>query len=117
VLTNAPELTFNGLVQKEFRIGSNSLHLQADLVYRDEFNASLDEAPMSWVDSATFINARASYSFGDEQQFEIAIWGDNLTEEVSCSAIDTLGTLSYVMECSNPVPAMAFYGVTVSAAF
>jgi iron complex outermembrane receptor protein len=117
VLTNAPELTFNGLVQKEFRIGSNSLHVQVDLSYRDEFNASLDEAPMSWVDSATFINARASYSFGNEQQFDIAIWGDNLTEEVSCSAIDTLGILSYVMECSNPVPEMAFYGVTFSAGF
>jgi iron complex outermembrane receptor protein len=117
VLTNAPELTFNGLVQKEIPIGANSLHLQIDVAYRDEFNASLDEAPFSWVDSVTFVNARAAYVFGNEQQFEFAVWADNLTEEVSCSAIDTLATLSYVMECSKPIPEMVFYGVTFQAGF
>jgi len=117
VLTNAPELTFNGLVQKEIPIGGNSLILQADVAYRDEFNASLDEAAMSWVDSATFVNARASYNFGGQQQYEIALWADNITEETTCSAIDTLGTLSYVMECSNPHPEMVFYGVTFGASF
>jgi iron complex outermembrane receptor protein len=117
VLTNAPELSFNALVQKEFQIGGNSLMLQADVAYRDKFNASLNEAPMSWVDSVTFLNARASYNFGSEQQYEIAVWADNITEEVSCSAIDTLGTLSYVMECSNPVPEIAFYGITFAAGF
>jgi iron complex outermembrane receptor protein len=117
VLTNAPELTFNALVQKKIPIGPNSLNLQVDLAYRDEFNASLDEAPFSWVDSVTFVNARASYDLGNEQQYSVAVWADNLTEEVSCSAIDTLGILSYVMECSKPIPEMVFYGITFEARF
>ncbi len=117
VLQDSPKWTFNGLVQKEFEMGDNSLALQANFSYRDEYNSSLDETDFSWVDSSFFINARASYSFGSDQQYELSVWGENLTEERTCSEINTLGTLNYVMECSNPNPGMAFYGLTMTASF
>ena len=117
VLQNSPEWTFNGLVQKEIPIGNNTLTLQTNFSYTDEFNSSLDEASFSWVDSTFFINVRASYLFGSERQYEISVWADNITSEKTCSSIDTLGILSYQMECANPNPGMALYGASVGISF
>jgi iron complex outermembrane receptor protein len=117
VMQNTPEWTLNGLVQKDFDIGSNLLSLLANFAYKDEYNSSLDETAFSWVDSTFFLNLRASYVFGNERQFSISAWADNVTEEHTCSEINTLGTLNYVMECSNPNPGFMLYGLTFQADF
>jgi hypothetical protein len=104
-------------VQKEIEIGANSLDLLANFTYRDEFNSSLDETDFSWVDSSFFVNVRASYFFGTDQQYEFSVWAENLTEEKICSAIVMSGILNYAMECRNPNPGIVFYGVTVAANF
>jgi iron complex outermembrane receptor protein len=117
VMQNTPDWTLNGLVRKDFQIGDNALSLMANFAYRDEYNSSLDEAPFSWVDSTFFVNARGSYAFGSDQQYEISAWAENLTEERTCSEINTLATLNYVMECSNPNYGSVLYGLTFLANF
>jgi iron complex outermembrane receptor protein len=117
VMQNTPEWTLNGLVRKDFQLGNNGLSVMANFQYRDEYNSSLDEAPFSWVDSTFFLNARASYLFGGDQQFELSVWAENLTEERTCSEINTLATLNYVMECSNPNYGSVLYGLTFQANF
>lgn len=117
VMQNTPEWTLNGLVRKDLDLGDNLLSLLANFSYRDEYNSSLDETPFSWVDSTFFLNARASYLFGDDRQYELAFWADNITEERTCSEINTLGTLNYVMECSNPNYGSVLYGLTFAANF
>jgi iron complex outermembrane receptor protein len=117
VMQNTPEWTLNGLVRKDFPIGDNNLSLLANFAYTDEYNSSLDETPFSWVDSTFFVNARASYAFGSDQQFEVSAWADNITEERTCSEINTLATLNYVMECSNPNYGSVLYGLTFQADF
>lgn len=117
VMQNTPEWTLNGMVRKDFDLGPNNLSILANFAYKDEYNSSLDETQFSWVDSTFFLNARASYAFGNDQQYEISAWADNITEERTCSEINTLGTLNYVMECSNPNPGFVLYGLTFSAQF
>lgn len=117
VMQNTPKWTLTGLVQKEFRVGDNELSVLASFAYRDEYNSSLDESSFSWVDSTFFVNARGSYVFGDDNQYEFSVWADNITEEKTCSEINTLATLNYVMECSNPNPGFILYGLTFAASF
>ncbi len=117
VMQNTPEWTLNGLVRKDFQIGDNNLSVLANFAYKDEYNSSLDEASFSWVDSTFFLNARASYLFGNDQQYELSVWADNITEERTCTEINTLGTLNYVMECANPNPGFVLYGLTFTANF
>ena len=105
------------MVRKDFDLGPNNLSILANFAYKDEYNSSLDETQFSWVDSTFFLNARASYAFGNDQQYEISAWADNITEERTCSEINTLGTLNYVMECSNPNPGFVLYGLTFTANF
>lgn len=117
VMQNTPKWTLNGLVRKDFPVGDNNLSLLANFAYTDEYNSSLDETAFSWVDSTFFVNARGSYAFGNDQQFEISAWADNITEVRTCSEINTLGTLNYVMECSNPNYGSVLYGLTFQADF
>ena len=35
----------------------------------------------------TFLNARIAYAFGDNNEYDLSIWGNNLTEEFACSSV------------------------------
>ncbi len=110
-LSNAPELSINGLIVKDTPIGDNNLRLQTNFQWQDEYNSSLEDDLVSQIDSIFIINARGSYAFGDEQQYEFSLWADNLTEEETCFTISELGTLNYTYECQVN-DGMVFYGAT-----
>ena len=67
-LNQTPEVTFNGLIVKDFQIGDGNLSVQTDFQYTDEHNSTLNGDPEGRIESAFFINARAAYTFGNEQQ-------------------------------------------------
>ncbi len=111
VLAHSPEWTASGLVRKEFMIGNSILGIQSNVSYTDKVNSSNFESPYQWHDSTLYVNARINYVFGDAQQFELALWGENLTEQKACAMIAEDGTLTNGASCLM-TPGMAFYGVS-----
>ena len=115
-LTNAPDLTFNGLVRKEIQVGAGTLALQANWNYKDDVTYDLANAPYLSQESWWNLNARGSYAFGPDEQFEIAVWGKNLTGEEYCTGLVSLQGLSESLLCygnySDPT-----YGVTAGIRF
>ena len=108
-LNHTPDISFNGLVIKEIPVNNGVLALQTDFQYSDEFNHSLDSNPQTVTEETFFINARASYRFGNEQQFELSVWGENLSSEKTCYDISNNTTLTVANTCMQN-PGMAFYG-------
>ena len=116
-LDNSPELSASGVVVKEFELNSGLFSLQVDFSYTDDAVDGLTNNPIQQHESTLFWNARASYAFGNERQYEAAIWGENLGEEKQCKGGARLnGTLSNNVGC-NINPGIAFYGVSFQVDF
>ena len=115
-LTNAPDLTFNGMVRKEIQVGTGTLSLQANWNYKDDVTYDLANAPYLSQDGWWNLDARGAYAFGPNQEFEIAVWGKNLTGEGYCGGLVSLQGLSESLLCygnySDPT-----YGVTAGYRF
>lgn len=115
-LPQTPELTFNGLLRQEFMLKSGTLALQTNFRYTDDVIHTLNGDDRLRVDSHVMVNARISYAFGRAEQFEVALWGNNLLEERYCMGTADLRGLSEGLECA-PNDGFAAYGLTFSAAF
>ncbi|MCZ6503446.1 MAG: TonB-dependent receptor [Gammaproteobacteria bacterium] len=125
-LTNSPEWTFNALIVKDFIFDLGTLSLQSDFRWVDEQNNGLSFAddPFQRKDTQFYINARAAFLFGGEEQYEVALWGDNLTEEKFCTQIEPLDSffeigpdpLTSTASC-NPSTGQRTYGITAKIIF
>ncbi len=115
-LTAAPEVSLSGLIVKTIPIGENSLSLQTDFRWNGEQNKSVSGRDAYQLESTFLINARASYVFGAEMQYEVALWAENLTEEKTCLDIGANGMLNYAIQCF-PNAGMAFYGLNARIHF
>ena len=84
-LTNTPDITFNGLVRKEFAMPGGTLALQTSWRYKDEVYYGLANVPnLSQPDGIWNLDARASFRFGPGERYEVAAWGKNLNGEKFC---------------------------------
>lgn len=115
-LSHLPELTFSGLIQKEIELKGGLVRLQTNFNYEDEWNNSLDDSPLVNHESTFFVNARAAYIFGSDEQYEVAVFVDNITEEQACRDLGDNGSLTNSLTCS-PNPGMAFYGISGQIGF
>ncbi|MGJ8691288.1 MAG: TonB-dependent receptor [Thalassotalea sp.] len=90
-LTNAPEWVYNASVEKSVNFANSELDLMLQLVYTDEhIHVLAGENSEVWQENfsekaVTVLNANASYFFGGDRQFQVSIWGKNLTDEQYCS--------------------------------
>lgn len=116
-INGAPELSYSGLIAKEIELDSGVLTLQTNFSWTDEYQEGLKEEVFTRLESVLFVDARVAYQFGDEEQYEVALWGKNLTEEKTClGGTEDNATLSNGVNC-RPNPGMAFYGISLSAEF
>lgn len=116
-ITDAPETTLNGLIRKDFDLNNGStLSLQTDFRYRGEESNTLNEDPAGYNDPVSFFNARAMLIFGENDQYDLSVWGENITDEKSCLRIADIGSLTYANMCT-PNDGMAFYGATLQVNF
>lgn len=124
-LTNAPEFSATASIRKEFELPSGRLVLRADAAYageqRDTFRFALDR--FSTKGSTLFLNLRGTWHFGPDERFDIALWGENLTEERTCFDIGlvdnpsmTMGQLSTTGACS-PSEGQRRFGISGGARF
>ena len=65
-----------------------------------------------------YLNARASYAFGDAQQYSVSLWGNNLTEEFACArTVNGPGAAPLNFSCEASSYGKALYGLTFEASF
>ena len=119
-VTNTPDMTANVLASYTIPIGNNALALSANYRYQSSMYYTFVQDNARDESSAySFLNARASFLFGQEQQYEIALWGNNLTEEFACSSViwgpgaAPAGNFS----CEVSAYGEALYGMTFEANF
>ncbi len=94
VIPNNPDFTFTGLIRKDITVGSGNLALQSNVRYRDDVTYDLANAANLSQEGYWNVNARATYTFGANEQFEVNVWGENLTGEEYCNGFTSLAGLS-----------------------
>jgi iron complex outermembrane recepter protein len=115
-LPSAPDLTFTGMVRKEFQIGDGTAALQTNWRYQDFVtydlanNRNLSQ-PSYWV-----LNARGSYTFGSKGQYDVSVWGKNLTGENYCTARTDLNGLVDSTLCIGNI-GEPIYGISAAYSF
>lgn len=93
-IPNTPELTFTGLIRKEFELDAGILALQTNFRYRDDVTYDLGNAKNLSQEGFWNVNARGIYTFGADGQYEVNVWGENLTGEKYCIGMTSLAGLS-----------------------
>ncbi|MEM7282090.1 MAG: TonB-dependent receptor [Pseudomonadota bacterium] len=130
-LRNTPPLSITGSIRKDVEVGNGNLEWFAKFRYQDEMvdNLSTFEAPINGVlltqdalhthDSQFIVDARVTYVFGSEQQYSVALWGDNLTGEEYCHDIGLLDSIDNTTDTAltttgncSPADGEALFGIT-----
>jgi iron complex outermembrane receptor protein len=112
-LPSSPDLTFNGRVRREFHVGPGKLALQTNFRYQDDITYDLANARNRSQESYWILNARATYTFGRNDRYQIAFWGENLTDTEFCTGA---GSIDDAIGCL-PSDGFVGYGVTASIRF
>ena len=113
----SPEVTANGAIEKRFAVGANSLSFRADARYQSASKVKFSpQRPIDEYDSRFEVNARATYAYGDADQHEISLFGNNLTEEKYCVEIQDLRGVSGSFYCV-PNDGVAQYGLQAKFRF
>lgn len=93
-LGNSPDLSFNLLASQEFRLENGSLlTLMANVSHTGDqvkvtaTGGNSRVVDQLSVDAYTLLDASLSYRFGEEQQYNLSIYGSNLTDEHFCGAV------------------------------
>ena len=93
-LGNSPDVSFNLLGSQEFYLNNGSLlTLTANVSHTgDQVKVTATSGNSRVVDQLsadayTLLNANVSYRFGGEQQYNLSIYGSNLTDEHFCGAV------------------------------
>jgi iron complex outermembrane receptor protein len=102
-LAQSPEWSFNGLVQKDFPLAFGNLQVQTSFRYVDERISTTPDLGVSKLDSEFWLNARSTLTFGADEEYELAVFVDNITEVESCGEMSSL---------ANPLTAAGAPGPT-----
>ena len=117
-LTNAPELTANLSVTKDFEFDNgNLLTVNFTGRYADEREFNLVDTPESRPFTTdpeyTLLDAWIEYRFGADNRFKFGAWGKNLTDELYFNHIQEFGIGNAIAFASNPRQ----YGISVGVDF
>jgi iron complex outermembrane receptor protein len=96
----SPKMTLNAALERSFDIGANRLSLHADYRYQSSSKVKYSpQVPIDEYTSRSEVNARASYAFGSAKQYELSLYGNNLTAEKYCLEIQDLRGVSGSFYC------------------
>ena len=80
-LANAPEWNANGLARYDWQLnGGGGLHVQADFTYTDDYFFDAFNNDYTSQEAYTLWGARAGW-VASSGNWEVALWGQNLTDE------------------------------------
>lgn len=86
-LQYTPEISANLLVHYSTRVGAGTLSFQPSMRYLGEQYLRLDNTASSLQGALTFVDFRVGYRFGEDEQHEFSVRGENLTEEKSVNTV------------------------------
>ncbi len=96
----APDLTATAGIDKSFDTGTSTLTLHADYHYQSTSKVKYSpQVPIDEYTDRNEINARVAWSFGANRQYEVALFGNNLTGEKYCVEIQDLRGVSGSFYC------------------
>jgi iron complex outermembrane receptor protein len=115
-LPGVPELTFNALAAHTWTLGSGRLTAQVEAAYVDERSFSLDGNAALIEPEYWLVDASARYGFGEQERFELKLWGRNLGGSSYCVRRALLGGLGSgdAITC-QPNEGIRLYGLTLFA--
>lgn len=120
-VTNTPDMTANLLASYSLPLGNNDLTFSANYRYQSSMYYTFVQEAAARDESSdySFLNARVQFSFGEEQRFSVAAWGNNLTEEFACSSViwGPGAAPGQNYSCEVSAYGEALYGVTLEANF
>lgn len=119
-VTNTPDMTANLLASYSIPMGNNSLDLSLNYRYQSSmYYTFVQDNARDESGNYSFINARAAFSFGENQEYNLALWGNNLNEEFACSSViwgpGAAPGSNY--SCEVSAYGEALYGLTFEANF
>ena len=119
-VTNVPDVTANLLGTYTIPVGNSDLGLSLNYRYQSSmYYTFLQNSARDESSDYGFLNARAALVFGQNQQYNVAVWGNNLTEEFACSSViwgpGAAPTSNF--SCEVAAYGEALYGVTFEASF
>lgn len=113
----AADTSANLMLVKDFEFGRNLVSAQVDYLYRSAPKAyATTRALVDELEETSQLNARVTWTFGNEQQYQIAFFGDNLTEDKRCSykwELTAVGGAAYCIATEG----QAFYGISGRLSF
>ena len=80
-MTNSPDLTLNGLARYEWPMLQGNMALQMDFNWVDDRNLNAVPHPSLRAEDYLLINARLTYTWGQNDNWYMALWVENLTDE------------------------------------
>ncbi len=96
----SPKFTGNFGLSRTLFLGVNELTLHADVRHQSTSKVKYSpQVPIDEYDSRTEVNARVTYAFGGNHQYELALFGNNLTNEKYCLEIQDLRGVSGSFYC------------------
>ena len=112
-LGNSPKLSFNALASQEYELNSGGLltvtanvaHTGDQVKVTATTGNNLVVDQMS-VDAYTLLGANVSYRFGQEQQYNLSLFGRNLTDEKFCGAVLLNDGNAVLDNVTNPATAV-----------
>ena len=97
----SPKFTGNTGVERSFAVGgTNELTVRADFRYQSTSKVKFSpQVPIDEYESRSELSARAGYQFGTAGQYELALFGNNLTGEKYCVELQDLRGVSGSFYC------------------
>ncbi|WP_016957633.1 TonB-dependent receptor [Catenovulum agarivorans] len=95
-LTNSPEWRINASIQQTFFIGDAELDLTLFYNYIDEHIHQLaGTSSADWQynfseQAVSLFGFNANWLFGEQQQYQLSFWGQNITDQAYCSERATI---------------------------
>jgi iron complex outermembrane receptor protein len=113
----SPDLTATAAISKTIALSASDLTLHAD--YRYQSSSKVKYSPQVPIDEYTDrneVNARVGFVFGANRQYEVSLFGNNLTGEKYCVEIQDLRGVSGSFYCV-PNEGEVRYGIQARIGF
>jgi iron complex outermembrane receptor protein len=115
-----PDLTYNGTVAYTMPVGNGEVTLMGRYRFIESHFTALSNAARDTIPDLTLLNLRATYDFGADMEYSVALYGNNVTGELSCQGLANgpgPGAETFGCNVDRNANGNALWGVSFEASF